>query len=126
MGKASKGGIAMPTTRERFHGAALTLVGAAPVKQRLSRAFREHLDGLTEPELPREIRQDFASLCTCLTRGKPVVGQSPVEASVRKLSEGEAEDLAARIFEMYEAVAESAFVQGSRSPALRAVGSSID
>jgi hypothetical protein len=115
-----------PTTRERFHGAALTLVGAAPVKQRLSRAFLDHLAGLTEPELPREIRQDFASLCSCLTRGKPVVGQTPVEASVRKLSEVEAEGLAARIIEMYEAVAESTAMQGARSPALRAVGSSID
>jgi hypothetical protein len=118
--------MVMPTTRERFHGAAVTLVGAAPVKQRLSRAFGEHLDGLTEPELPREIRQDFASLRSCLTRAKPVVGQTPVEASVRKLSELEAEILAARIIAMYEAVAESAVLQGSRTPALRAVGSALD
>lgn len=117
----------MPTTRDRFHDAALTLVGAAPVKQRLSRAFCEHLAGLTEPELPREIRQDFASLRSCLTRAKPVVGQGPVEASVRKLSEGEAADLAARIIEMYEVVAESAAgQQAARASGLRAVGSSLD
>lgn len=116
----------MATIREHFHDAALALVGAAPVKQRLAQAFRDHLADLTEPDLPREIRQDFASLRSCLTRAKPVIGQGAVEASVRKLSEGEAADLAARIFEMYEAVAEYAVAHGPRSPALRAVGSSID
>ncbi len=117
----------MATTREHFHDAALTLVGAAPVKQRLAQAFRDHLADLAEPDLPREIRQDFASLRSCLTRAKPVIGQGAVEASVRKLSEGEAADLAARIIEMYEAVAESAAGQpGTRKLGLRAVGSALD
>ena len=45
----------MSATWDKFHGAALLLAGAGPVKQRLADAFRTHLVDLDVKDLPREL-----------------------------------------------------------------------
>lgn len=113
----------MSATFERFHGAALVLAGAGPVKQRLADAYRVHLADLDAEELPRELRAEFLGIAGSLTSGRAVGGLGVVEATVRKLSDVQAAACAARLVEMYGQLAQShSAVQ--RAPALRAIGSS--
>jgi hypothetical protein len=114
----------MATTCDRFRNAALILVGAAPMKQRLAIAWRSCLDGVDESDLPREIRSDFRLVSASLTQSGPVGGLGVVEASVRKMSDSYAAEQAARILSMYGVLAADEMI--GRSPALRAVGANDD
>jgi hypothetical protein len=113
----------MSTAWDRFHGAALLLAGAGPVKQRLAHAFRTHLVDLEIEELPRELRADFLALAKSLTAGRAVGGMGVIDATVRKLSDAQAAAYTGRLIAMYGALAQS---QGraQRTPALRAINSS--
>jgi hypothetical protein len=113
----------MSATWERFHGAALLLVGAGPVKQRLAEAFRIHLLDLDAEELPRELRAEFLSLSASLTSRHATCGQGIVDATVRKLSDAQAASFAARLIAMYGQLAQAQAAR-QRAPALRAIGSS--
>lgn len=113
----------MSATWDRFHGAAVLLAGAGPVKQRLANAFRTHLSDLDVEELPRELRADFLSLSASLTAGRAMGGLGIVEATVRKLSDAQAAAYAARLIAMYGQLAQSQ-AAAQRVPALRAIGSS--
>jgi hypothetical protein len=113
----------MTATWDRFHGAALLLAGAGPVKQRLADAFRTHLVDLDVKELPRELRAEFLSLSTSLTSGRAVGGSSVIDATVRKLSEMQAAAYAGRFIVLYGQLAQSR-TQAQRAPALRAINSS--
>jgi hypothetical protein len=113
----------MTATWDRFHGAALLLAGAGPVKQRLADAFRTHLVDLDVKELPRELRAEFLSLSASLTSGRAVGGSSVIDATVRKLSEVQAAAYSGRFIVMYGLLAQSR-AQGQRAPALRALNSS--
>jgi hypothetical protein len=112
----------MSATWDRFQGAALVLVGAGPVKQRLADAFRIHLLDLDVEELPRELRAEFLSLSASLTARRAAGGQSIVDATVRKLSDAQAAGFAARLIAMYGQLAQSQ--AAAPRPALRAIGSS--
>ena len=110
----------MPTTWECFRGAAVTLAGAGSIKQRLVEAYRSHLATVADADLPYEIRQDFRSLVARLNESPKVGGLGPVEASVRKLSDGDASAIAGRIVEMFATVSEQGR-EVTRTPTLRAV-----
>lgn len=112
----------MSATWQRFHGAALVLAGAGPVKQRLADAFRIHLLDLEVEELPRELRAEFLSLSASLTSRRAVGAQSIVDATVLKLSDAQAAGLSARLIAMYGQLAQSQ--AAPQRPALRAIGSS--
>lgn len=113
----------MSATWDRFHGAALVLAGAGPVKQRLAKAYRVHLADLDVEELPRELRAEFLTIATSLTAGRAVGGLGVVDATVRKLSDAQAASYASRVVELYGQLAQSPSVM-HRTPALRAIGSS--
>jgi hypothetical protein len=113
----------MSATWDRFHGAALLLAGAGPVKQRLAEAFRKYLVDLDIDELPRELRAEFLSLSASLTAGRAVGGLSVIDATVRKFSDAQAAAHAARLISMYGSLAQSQ-AQAQRAPALRAINSS--
>lgn len=115
----------MPTTWECFRGAAIALAGAGPIKQRLVEAYRDHLAGLAEPDLPYEIRQDFRTLVASLNRSPRVGDLGPLEATARKLSDHDAGQLSASIIEMFAAVSEQGRAV-TRTPALRAVNAPDD
>ena len=91
----------MATTWDRFHKAALALVGAGTVKQRLATAYRRYLHDLDPDMLPREVRSDFQALTSKLTSARAVGGLGVVEATVRKMSDSEATRCAERILEMF-------------------------
>src|SRR4026209_2570447 len=113
----------MSATWDKFHGAALLLAGAGPVKQRLADAFRTHLVDLDAKDLPRELRAEFLSLSASLTSGRAVGGSSVFDTTVRKLSEVQAAAFAGRFIVMYGQLAQSR-AQAQRAPALRAINSS--
>lgn len=71
---------------DRFFSAVRILTGDGPVKQRLVSAYKEHLDVLRDDEVPESIRQKFESLRQALHAVQGVRGESPVDASVRKMS----------------------------------------
>jgi hypothetical protein len=116
-------GLKMSATWDRFHGAALLLAGAGPVKQRLADAFRKYLFDLEIDELPRELRAEFLSLSASLTAGRAVGGLSVIDATVRKFSDAQAAAYAARLISMYGSLGQAP-AQAQRAPALRAINSS--
>jgi hypothetical protein len=85
----------------RFHAALLVLAGHGHVKQRLIKAFEEHLNDIHEDELPVAVKQSFADLRHELHRVSPLNGEGPICASVRKMSLDEASECAGRIVSLY-------------------------
>jgi hypothetical protein len=86
---------------ERFAEAVRTLVSDGPIKQRLNRAFAEHLEGLDDGEFPIGLRREFNDLQSALYRVEPVGNESRVRASVQKMSPVEAGAHADTIVRLY-------------------------
>ena len=90
---------------ENLHFATLELVRSTPIKQRLIAAYRRHLDA-------RCRRRNFRARCarrspkSCAVFAlvQPLRGEDAVAASVRKMSNQEADDCAALIVEMFGAM----------------------
>ena len=85
---------------ENLHCAALELVRSTSIKQRLISASR-HLTPLVEDELPSEIRGSFAQLMQAFAGVRPLRGEDVVVASVRKMSNQQADDCATLIVEIF-------------------------
>jgi hypothetical protein len=91
----------MVNTWECFHSAALELVRSTPIKQRLVAAYRRHLASVPEDQLPSEARAPFDQVLRCLQGVKPLPGEDAVSASVRKMSNQEADECAGLIVEIF-------------------------
>ena len=87
---------------ECLHCATLELVRSTPIKQRLVCAYRRHLSSLPEDQLPSEIRATFEQVMRSLCGVQPLRGEDAVAASVRKMSNQEADDCATQIVEMFD------------------------
>lgn len=109
----------MSSAWEHFFAAAAILASAGPIKHRLAEAYRTQLADLDEEELPKEIREEFNSLTSCLCCVRPMRGETAVQATVRKMSDQEAGGVAIRIINMLGVVARQ---QTAQRPKLRAVG----
>jgi hypothetical protein len=90
----------MSAAWESFHRAARELASAAPIKQRLTLAYSKHLKELTVDDLPSELHSVFAGLSSQLTCVSPLRGESAVCATVRKMSNDEAETVAQQIVQV--------------------------
>jgi hypothetical protein len=84
-----------------FHFATLELVRSTPIKQRLVCAYRRHLSALPEDQLPGDVRESFRQVMRCLAGVQPLRGEDAVAASVRKMSNQEADECAALIVEIF-------------------------
>jgi len=102
-----------------FHAAMRILVGTGPVKQRLIDAYSRHLAHLRPQDLPDTLADRFASLQAAMHESRPTCGLSSPEASVRKMSERDAGQQAAAIFEMSVVLA----AENDSAPRLRIVTS---
>jgi hypothetical protein len=91
----------MITAWECFHFATLELVRSTPIKQRLICAYRRHLAALQENEMPSEVRESYGQVMRSLCGVQPLRGEDAVAASVRKMSNQEADDCAALIVEIF-------------------------
>jgi hypothetical protein len=84
-----------------FHYATLELVRSTPIKQRLISAYRRHLAVLPEDQLPSEVRESFGHVMRVLRGVQPLPGEDAVAASVRKMSNQEADECASLIVEIF-------------------------
>jgi hypothetical protein len=90
-----------------LHFATLELVRSTPIKQRLVSAYRRHLSLLPTDQVPNEIRESFEQVMGSLRGVQPLRGEDAVAASVRKMSNQEADDCAAMIVEMFGSMCKS-------------------
>ncbi|HTV80802.1 MAG TPA: hypothetical protein VMF03_21305 [Steroidobacteraceae bacterium] len=95
----------MSTAWDKFQGATLSLARSGSIKDRLTIAYRNHLSGVAEEELPREIREQFHDVRCSLTRERPQRGEDAIRATVRKMSSHEAETIAEKVVEMLSVMA---------------------
>ena len=95
----------MSSTWEKFHSATIELAGSGPIKQRLFGAYVNHLASLTEDQVPKEIRDDFCTFSREMRAVRPLPGEDPVRATVRKMSDGDANRHAVQIVNMLGVVA---------------------
>jgi hypothetical protein len=113
----------MSSTWEQLEGAALSLVRAGPIKDRLADAFRNHLAQVDAGELPDALRGQFRACHDALTRERPLPGEEAVRATVRKMSNQEADEIAAGVVRLY-----GAFVREttrSEAPSANAILNSV-
>jgi hypothetical protein len=105
----------MSTAWEQLEGAALSLVRSGPIKERLTDAYRNHLALVNPAELPERLRAEFRACHDALTREPPLRGEDAVRATVRKMSNQEADEVACSVVRLFvELVFESA--QGAQAP----------
>lgn len=109
----------MSSAWEHFFAATSMLATSGPIKHRLATAYRTHLATLDAEEVPKEIRDEFCSLSNCMSSVPPLRGESAVQATVRKMSDTEADGVAMRIVNMLGIIARN---QSVARPKLRAVG----
>jgi hypothetical protein len=91
----------MVSAWECFHFATLELVRSTPIKQRLISAYRRHLASVQENDIPSEARESYEQVMRTLCGVQPLRGEDAVTASVRKMSNQEADDCAAQIVEIF-------------------------
>ena len=95
----------MSTAWEQLEGAALSLARSRPIKERLADAYRNHLALVNAEELPDTLREEFRACHDALTRERPQRGEDAVRATVRKMSNQEADDVACNVVRLFAALA---------------------
>ena len=92
----------MSTTLDKFRGAALSLARSGPIKDRLTDAYRNHLALIDESELPLELVEEFRAVSYALNRERPLLrGEDTFRATVRKMSNKEADEVAASVVRLF-------------------------
>jgi hypothetical protein len=94
----------MSTTWEQLESAVLALARSGTIKDRLADAFRNHLTHLSADALPDALRADFQTCHDALTRERPLRGEDAVRATVRKMSNEEADEVACRVVRLFGAM----------------------
>jgi hypothetical protein len=92
----------------RLHAATLELAKGSAIKQRLTACFSKHLKDLDVADLPSSLRPEFLAILRGFEAVTPLPGETPIHATVRKMSGEDAERLAARVVELFGEVARSA------------------
>lgn len=91
----------MPNYVDRFHAALTVLAGHGHIKQRLINAYEDHLSDIDEDELPVATKEAFADLRRSVHCVSPLLGESPVCASVRKMSPQDASECASHVVSLF-------------------------
>ena len=86
---------------DRFYAALTVLAGHGHIKQRLIKAYEDHLASIDEDELPLSTQQAFADLRRSMHRVSPLNGESAVCASVRKMSPHDASECAGQVVALF-------------------------
>ncbi|HKC17709.1 MAG TPA: hypothetical protein VKC11_13495 [Steroidobacteraceae bacterium] len=104
------------TLSHRLEAAVTLLAGDGTLKERLAAAYREHLDDIDELELPNEVQLEYSQMSRTMHLARALPGDNVVRASVRKLSNEEAQRFAALIVRMYSLRMQS-LTSGTKPPA---------
>lgn len=91
------------TAWQRLYAATRELVTSAPIKYRLTEAFCCHLVHVDATELPVPVRSALTELQQELQAATPLRGESAARATIRKLSDRDAQHYAQRIVELWAA-----------------------
>ena len=91
----------MSRVHDRLESATLLLARAGAIKDRLNGAWRQCLANIEPEDLPRELRLQFLELGQAMQRERPLRGEDAVRATIRKMSNEEAECQAAKIVRMF-------------------------
>ncbi len=91
----------MSRVYDRLESATLLLARAGAIKDRLSGAWRQCLANIDTEEVPRDLRLQFLELSNAIQRERPLRGEDAVRATIRKMSNEEAERQAALIVRMF-------------------------
>jgi hypothetical protein len=95
----------MSTTLEQLEGAALSLARSGTIKDRLTDAYRNHLALMNAEDLPAGVRTELIACHEAMTREPPLLrGEDAVRATVRKMSNREANDIASNVIRMFAAL----------------------
>jgi hypothetical protein len=109
----------MNTTLDLFEAATASLTRAAPIKDRIADAYRNYLVHIHEEDLPNDVCDEFRALTDTLTRVSPELrGDDPLRATVRKMSNNDAEIAASAVVRMFGAVSRA--IAGSPRQAVAA------
>jgi hypothetical protein len=85
----------------KLEGAVTILTGHGALKDRLALAYSDYLEHLDLQELPEETQREFAELSLATHRARALPGDTIVRASIRKLSNEEAQRYASLAVRMY-------------------------
>jgi hypothetical protein len=91
----------MTRVYDRLESATLLLTGSGSIKDRLNGAWRQYLAYLEADDLPRELRLQFLDLSSAMQRERPLRGEDAVRATIRKMSNDDAERHASLIVRMF-------------------------
>lgn len=111
----------MSTTIDLLQRATLRLSQDGSIKDRLADAYASHLIEIELDDVPEMLREEFSALCAAMNRETPLPRESPIRASVRKMSIHEASRHAALVVRMFAALARTDAGSGTGRRA-RAVG----
>src|SRR6266705_5954019 len=103
----------MSTALEQLEGAALSLARSTPIKERLADAYRNHLALVNADELPAALRAEFRACHQTLTRERPLRGEDAVRATVRKMSNHDADEVACTVVRLFAALARATLVESA-------------
>lgn len=91
----------MTRVYDRLESATLLLTRSGAIKDRLQGAWRQYLCNLEPDDVPRDLRLQFVELSSAIQRERPLRGEDAVRATIRKMSNEEAERHAAHIVRMF-------------------------
>ena len=91
----------MSRVYDRLESATLLLARSGAIKDRLNGAWRQCLANIEPDDVPRELRLQFLELSNAMQRERPLRGEDAVRATIRKMSNEEAECQAALIVRMF-------------------------
>jgi len=91
----------MSRVYDRLESATLVLTGGGSIKDRLNGAWRQYLANIEADDVPRELRLQFLDLTAAMQRERPLRGEDAVRATIRKMSNEDAERHAAHIVRMF-------------------------
>jgi hypothetical protein len=91
----------MSRVYDRLESATLFLARSGAIKERLEGAWRQCLSRIEADDVPHEIRLQFLELASQMQRERPLRGEDAVRATIRKMSNDEAERHASVIVRMF-------------------------
>jgi hypothetical protein len=91
----------MSRVYDRLEAATFHFARSGAIKERLEGAWRKCLANLEADDVPHELRLQFIELSAQMQRERPLRGEDAVRATIRKMSNEEAERLASVIVRMF-------------------------